>query len=76
MSYMARTCHGRYLHWDEVQQAAKCGKSVIVFQHWNREQRDGLVARLSNQLRSRLPAGGTVSSPARSTRNSSPKSFR
>jgi len=50
----------RYLYWREVKQAAEAGMSLVVFQHWRRQNRKGLVESLSAELRSWMPAGADI----------------
>jgi hypothetical protein len=44
----------RYLYWREVEKAAGADASLIIFQHWKRENRPNVLSRLSAALRSRV----------------------
>jgi hypothetical protein len=46
----ARKGSSKYIYWDEVQECARRGHSVIVFQHFAREKREPYVARLLDRL--------------------------
>jgi hypothetical protein len=50
----------RYLYWCEVEQAIRTGASVLVFQHWTRENHDQLTRRLAKQLGSSIPHGAVA----------------
>jgi hypothetical protein len=47
----------RYLYWREVDAAAQSGKTLVLFQHWKRENRVEMAARLSRELQRRMPTG-------------------
>lgn len=49
----------KYIFWDEVEEAGSSGASVLIFQHFARENRKAHVARLSTELKARAP-GATV----------------
>jgi hypothetical protein len=55
-----RTESGRYLYWQELEEAGRGGASLVLFQHWKRENRVSMAARLSADLVARLPSGTTV----------------
>lgn len=45
---------GKFLYWDEAERLAP-GRSLLIFQHWNRIARDQLVAMMREQLLARFP---------------------
>jgi hypothetical protein len=51
----------RYLYWREVEEAAGAGASIVIFQHWKRENRQTMLSRLLAELRSRVGAAGVLS---------------
>lgn len=46
----------KFLYWDELSHAYKAGKSVLVYQHFIRENRRQFISRLSAGIRERLGA--------------------
>ncbi len=46
----------KFLYWDEITQAYGRGHSLVIYQHFIRERRDGFIARMGAQLASRLKA--------------------
>lgn len=46
----------KYLYWNELSGAYDAGKSVLIYQHFIRENREQFVSRLSSDLRERLSA--------------------
>lgn len=44
----------KFLYWDEMERLA-AGRSLLIFQHWNRTARDELVAMMREQLLARFP---------------------
>jgi hypothetical protein len=46
----------RYVYWDELAQGYERGHSLLIYQHFIREKRDGFIARLATQLAGRLRA--------------------
>ena len=51
----------RYLYWCDVDRVARCEASVVIFQHWKREKRPAMLARLSAELKSKI-VGANVQS--------------
>lgn len=50
-----RVGSGRYVYWPEIETAGQAGASLVVFQHWKRENRTDTANRLSSELEERLP---------------------
>ena len=50
----------RYLYWREVEEAGRRGGSLVVFQHWKRENRVSMAARLSADFARHMPPGTVV----------------
>lgn len=46
----------KYVYWDELTQAYERGHSLVIYQHFIREEREGFIARLAGELASRLRA--------------------
>jgi hypothetical protein len=46
----------KYLYWDEVERVWSTGSSLLIYQHFMRENREKFIRRLANQFRSRLGA--------------------
>jgi hypothetical protein len=44
----------KFLYWDEAERLA-AGRSLLIFQHWNRIARDQMVAMMREQLLARFP---------------------
>ena len=47
----------KYLYWDEVAQCAATGKSMVVFQHYTRVNRDRFIAQLQERFKMETGAG-------------------
>jgi len=47
----------KYLYWDEVAQCAAAGKSMVVFQHYARANRDRFIAELQQRFKQETGAG-------------------
>jgi hypothetical protein len=47
----------KYLYWDEVAQCAAAGKSMVVFQHYARVNRDRFIAKLQQRFKTETGAG-------------------
>ena len=43
----------KYLYWDEIVESFRSGKSVLIYQHFPREERNAFVARIFNDMRER-----------------------
>lgn len=46
----------KYLYWDEVERAWSTGSSLLIYQHFIRENRKAFLRRLADQFRRRLGA--------------------
>jgi hypothetical protein len=46
----------KYVYWDELVETYDRGHSLVIYQHFVRQERDGFVTRLAAQLASRLRA--------------------
>jgi hypothetical protein len=44
----------KYLYWDEVESAFATGHSLLIYQHFPREERDPFIARKAQELSQRL----------------------
>lgn len=55
-----RAGSSRYLYWQEVEEAGRRGVSMVLFQHWRRENRVSMASRLTKALVARVPAGTIV----------------
>jgi hypothetical protein len=44
----------KYLYWDEVERAWSTGSSLLIYQHFTRENRETFLRRLADQFRGRL----------------------
>jgi hypothetical protein len=51
----------KYVYWDELRQAFSAGSSVLIYQHFRREQRDAFIARMAQALQRELGAPGVFS---------------
>jgi len=51
----------RFLYWCEVEKAARSDASVVIFQHWKRENRQAMLSRLSAELRSKVAGANVLS---------------
>jgi hypothetical protein len=43
----------KYVFWREVEELAAMGKSLVIYQHFRRENRDAFVARMKSELQQR-----------------------
>ncbi|MDO8501593.1 MAG: hypothetical protein Q7S20_07095 [Gemmatimonadaceae bacterium] len=50
----------KYLLWDEVAEQYKSGKSILVYQHFRREQRQAFIARMSEAFQRRTDCEAVV----------------
>jgi hypothetical protein len=55
-----RTGSCKYLYWDEIELAWVRRASLIVFQHFPRQNREQYVSRLASQLARHVPGGDVV----------------
>jgi len=46
----------KFLYWDEVCNIFRTGASVLIYQHFIREKRDGFIARMAEELQHRTQA--------------------
>ncbi len=46
----------KYIYWDEVQETFKAGHSVMIYQHFRREERRSFIQRLVGEYQARLDA--------------------
>jgi hypothetical protein len=44
------TASPKHLYWQELSQVWACGQSVIIYQHFPREQRDKYISRMKRKL--------------------------
>jgi hypothetical protein len=51
----------KYLMWDELAAMFRSGKSVLVYQHYPREEREAFIGRIARQLRESTSAPRIVS---------------
>lgn len=57
---LGRQDSSKYLFWHEIEATYDVGKSVLIYQHFPREERGQFVARIMNELRART-SGANVS---------------
>ncbi len=46
----------KFIYWRELEAFYQRGQSLLIYQHFIREQRDSFISRLSDELRRRLGA--------------------
>ena len=46
----------KYIFWDELKDVFNIGKSVLVYQHFRREQRDAFISRIVSEYQNRVGA--------------------
>jgi hypothetical protein len=46
----------KYVYWDEVSDTFRGGASVLIYQHFVRENREKFIARMTDELRQRTGA--------------------
>lgn len=51
----------KFLYWEEVCGTFEAGSSVLIYQHFIREQRDGFIARMAGELERRTKAAAVFS---------------
>jgi hypothetical protein len=57
---MGRRGSNKYVFWREIQVAWSCGSSLLIFQHFPRENRRQYIWRIVSQLTQEVPAGSVV----------------
>jgi hypothetical protein len=50
----------KYFYWHEVEEVWQRGMSVLLFQHFARQQRGPFASRLAQQLHKRAPASEVI----------------
>lgn len=51
----------KFLYWNEVCGTFEAGSSVLIYQHFIREERDGFIARMASELQRRTKAAAVFS---------------
>ncbi len=50
----------KYLYWDEIQRAWAQGSSLLIFQHFPRQEREQYISRLASELARRVSGGKVI----------------
>jgi hypothetical protein len=58
---LGRKNSAKYLYYEEVRDVYRTGKSVLIFQHFARENREMMIERLSNKIRTETGARTVLS---------------
>jgi len=51
----------RYVYWDELEQLFGCGKSLLVYQHFGRQERNGFIQKTARTVKEKLGVNKVVS---------------
>ena len=51
----------RYVYWDELKQLSELGKSLLIYQHFGRQERNGFIQKTAQNVKQKLGTNNIIS---------------